>query len=217
MVERMVAKKCGVGDLIGGEYIVKEGTAPSFVRTRRGDVSRANLIAAVVGRPAPTTVIVDDGSGTILARAFDRPDLFANVQVGDILLLVGRPRRYDGQSFLAAEIARRLGTPTWLALRRAELEAEGVPASMTARSETALRTAPAEKKKMVGKEEEREGVPPSQEAILAVIRRLDGGEGAAIEAVVEAAGKKEAMSVLTALMAEGEIFEIRPGRVKVLE
>jgi hypothetical protein len=53
------------------------------------------------------------------------------------------------------------------------------------------------------------------EAVIQLIKKLDDGSGAPIEQLVEA--NPEAESILTTLMAEGEIFEIKPGRVKVLE
>jgi hypothetical protein len=118
MVERLTAIKAAIAELNSGAYKVKEGSNPSFVETPRGKVSRANVIAAVVDKPAPNSLLLDDGSATIESRSFDTNELFANVLVGDILLLIGRPREYQGKRYLVAEIAKRLGSPTWLKLRK---------------------------------------------------------------------------------------------------
>ena len=57
----------------------------------------------------------------------------------------------------------------------------------------------------------------TSDRILEIIRELDDGQGAAVEKVLAKAGRPDAETMLTNLLAEGEIFEIRPGRVKVLE
>lgn len=211
MVERLTARKCPIGELLSGAYVQKEGTKPNHVATSRGAVSRANLIAAVVDKPSPNTILLDDGSGRIEARAFDNAQLFDNVMVGDILLLIGRPREYQQSRYLVAEIAKRLGSPTWLELRRAEVGS--IPGE-------------APKEEVVGAEEEAAPVEPAageelavgkMDTVLALIKKLDEGQGAPIEQVIERSGDAATEKVLTDLMAEGEIFEIKPGRVKVLE
>ncbi len=209
MAERLTARKAGIGELLAGQYRQKEGIMPNHIVTERGDVSRANLIAALVDKPAATAIILDDGSGRIEARAFDDTALFADLMVGDIILLIGRPREYRGQRYLVAEIAKRLGGPTWLQLRKAELARER---GGRAQEKAARRPSPEERKAAPA---ETAAAETGADALLATIRRLDDGSGAPIERVLAEAGCEE--SALTGLMAEGEIFEIRPGRVKVLE
>lgn len=211
MVERLTAIKCAIGELLNGNYKVKEGSLPSFVETVRGNVSRVNVIAAVVGKPSPSSLHIDDGSGTIETRSFDTEELFGNVLVGDILLLIGRPREYQGKRYLVAEIAKRLGTPTWLKLRKAELGEIAQPPK---------EKVPIPKKEVLEERTEKKPDTPlinQTDAILALIKKLDDGSGVPIETVIEESENVEAESILTTLMAEGEIFEIRPGRVKVLE
>lgn len=208
MAERLTAKKCAVKELLEGAYVAKEGTAPNHVLTPRGEVSRANVIAAVIDRPGKTAILLDDGSGQIEARAFDDEKLFENILLGDVLLVVGRPREYQGRRYLVAEIAKRLGTPKWLELRHAELGR--LPPSP--RSPQPVKEAPqpvlptVEETVTVGRTEK----------VIALIRRLDAGQGASVDDIVAELGAG-AEGTLTTLMAEGEIFEMRPGRVKVLE
>jgi len=45
---------------------------------------------------------------------------------------------------------------------------------------------------------------------------LDSGEGADIEDVIVKADVKDCEPLLNSLIKEGEIFEVRPGRIKVL-
>ncbi len=231
MVERVTARKCSLGELADGSFVVKDGA--SHLETGRGAVSRANVIAAVVDRPGQAAILLDDGTARVEARSFDDSALFDNLLVGDIVLVIGRPREYQGRKYLVAEIAKRLGSPKWLELRKAEFSKNGRPQAPAIRApETAARqdapaaraadarAAPASARQRVPSVPARKETPdevaetPADKA-LAVIKRLDTGTGAAIEDVLAEAKCEE--STVTSLMAEGEIFEIRPGRVKVLE
>lgn len=233
MVERITAKKCSIRDLLDGSYVEKQNDV-SYMKTLRGDISRANLIAAVVGKPAHSTLLLDDGTGTIEARTFDDTKLFENVFIGDILLLIGRPREYQGQRYVVAEIAKRLGSLAWLELRKRELSSGNnsntkITTSPTTEKEKSTRTKipkpenqTPRKTTELNKIKKEDNILPAPvltttgEKVLAVIRELDTGSGAPVEQVIAKLGGG-AETILTNLMAEGEIFEIRPGRVKVLE
>jgi len=228
MAERLTAIKCSVRDLVTGTFVVKEGVAPSYVDTVRGPVVRVNLLAAVVGKPGAGSLLLDDGTGTVEARSFEHT-LFAALKPGDVALLVARPRQHEGTVYLVAEIAKRLQSPKWLELRKAEL---GLNAAETTKKQEQERkeeappqpsttkkapTPPADKNVEKSKEKKpAEPAPTSLDVILTLIRELDAGQGAAVEEVVWKGGPS-AEGTLSTLMAEGEIFEIRPGRVKVLE
>jgi hypothetical protein len=53
--------------------------------------------------------------------------------------------------------------------------------------------------------------------ILDTIRKLDKGEGANINDIIKHSGLEKAEKYLKSLINEGEIFEIRTGKIKVLE
>jgi len=227
MVERVTARKCSLGDIAGGSFVVKDGA--SHLETGHDRVSRANVIAAVVDRPGQTAILLDDGTARVEARSFDDSALFDNLLVGDIVLVIGRPREYQGQKYLVAEIAKRLGSPKWLELRKAEfskMKKQPPTHTLPQTSETVHRAVPGmqtahkaphpQQTRDTREEKKPDDIAetPADRA-LAVIKRLDDGTGAAIEDVLAAAKCEE--STVTSLMAEGEIFEIRPGRVKVLE
>lgn len=228
MVERLVACKCSIADL-NGRYVHKDGAAPSYVETRHGPVSRANVVAVVVDTAGEKTVVLDDGSGHVEARSFDDEKLFSKVKPGDVVQLIGRPRQYQGSLYLVAELCRVLH-PKWLELRQAELGA-GAPSPSpettmgfeaeqpsNPRSEDrppTLRQADVSPKE-AAVERPAPVVTTSADAVLHAIRDLDDGSGADVAKVIAKAGKA-AEKVVTALLAEGEIFELRPGKVKVLE
>ncbi len=237
MAERLTARKCSLHDLLAGEYVVK-ANEPNQLVTPHGPASRANIIAAVVAKPGNAALLLDDGSGQAEARAFDDQKLFDNILLGDIILLIGRPRKHEGRPYIVAEIAKRLGSPKWLELRKAELAQTEKAVSVPKKKNSPVAPRPVSEEKKDGKgeeglkkakdegsakpvtktavEDEGEVVALTSERVLAAIKELDDGAGAPMERIVARLGGG-AETALTDLMAEGEIFEIRPGRVKVLE
>lgn len=247
MVERVTAKKCRIIDLVNGRYILKDGTQPSYVETPYGEINKVNLIAAIVAKPGKKSIIVDDGSSQVEARSFDDETLFERVAVGDVVLLIGRPRRFQEQTYVVAEICKQLSSLKWLELRHAELvrnddekflvthqiaettkkkdsNPNNTPSSQQRVEENSYLTNPLlkEKKRIISKkvndkQEDGGTLVTTTDNILTIIRELDTGQGAPVEKVIAKTGRPDAETILTNLLAEGEIFEIRPGRVKVLE
>lgn len=232
MTERATATKCGIADLLRGRYNVN-GSTLNYVETPYGEASRVNLIAAVVAKLGKRSLIIDDGSGQVEVRAFDDDSLFEPLSAGDVLLLIGRPRRHQEQTYVVAEICKPLSGPKWLELRHAELtrtlpagtrppvnENKGKGEFSATRLPAAIPKQDTKKTMKVETpkaEKDDEPIAITSDKILDIIRSLDDGGGAAVEKVLAKAGRADAETMLTNLLAEGEIFEIRPGRVKVLE
>ena len=233
MVERQVAIKATIADLLSGEYVQKEGWTPNFVRTRRGPVSRVNVMGVLIQEPEPNVFVLDDGSGQVRVRTFDK---VANAKVGDAVLVIGRPRKYANQLFINYEILRSIN-PAWLGYRKEELEhlgafLENTPAPSIQKNTNATKKEVLEDTNSdTGQitiadldENQDETVVLSSEnvfmKVLDIIRALDKenkNAGAEHDKVLAACEHKEAPSVLTSLLEEGEVFEIRPGLLKVLE
>lgn len=55
------------------------------------------------------------------------------------------------------------------------------------------------------------------EKVFNLIKKLDTGDGANIEEVIEESGLSDCEDIIEALLNEGEIFEVKPGHLKVLE
>ena len=163
-------------------------------------LGRVNLIAAVVGKEGESqypTLVLDDGTAHVTARSFESPELIRNAPIGEIALIIGRPRVYNGQPYLIPEIIKPLQDRRWVEVRLREL----------AREAPSRETAP------VAVPETR---PLSPELLLEVIRKLDTGAGAEIGTVL-AQLSSAAEPLVDQLLARGEIFQLRPGVVKVLE
>lgn len=213
MVERQIAVKVTVNDLLAGEYVQKEGWTPNFVRTNRGAVSRANIMGVLVQEPEPNVFILDDGTGQVRVRTFENP--VTNLKIGNSVLFVGRPRQYANQLFLNYEILKTIN-PAWLAYRKEELK-HLLGESVHEQTVVVPSIAP-------GADEGEEVVVSTGENIfvkvLDVIRQLDkknDGQGAEHDKILSLVDNKEAARVLTSLLEEGEVFENKPGLLKVLE
>ena len=200
-IKRETASICLVRDLLDGEFVKTEGWNPSYIKTRIGNISRASLMGVLVSKD-PDGLVFDDGSGRMLLRSFDEAS-FSNVEVGDFLLVVGRPRVYNEQKYVLPEIMKKL-PPAWGEFRKREIELISANA----------RELPKENRVAVS-----EPVAPTAnyfQKLLDFIKDLDTGEGAPSEEVMKRSGVPNAESLMRKLIEEGEIFELRPGRVKIL-
>ncbi|MFQ5474753.1 MAG: hypothetical protein ACE5DM_02855 [Candidatus Nanoarchaeia archaeon] len=191
--QRQTAFKVKIADVLNGDYTKEEGWLPNYISVRDMKVSRANIIAvvvAVVKEQSFHNILVDDGSGTLSLRLFE-PNL-AVPQLGDVVLAIGRTRDYGGERYLAPEILRKVDQ-RWLEIRQLEVKTSQV-------EETAV--------------EEIVSENPAG-SLLAIIRRKDDGSGAPFELISESVENCE--DLINQLLALGEIFEVKPGRFKVLE
>jgi hypothetical protein len=164
-----------------------------------GDSPRIDVMGIVVasdnGRPA--SFVIDDGSGLVLVRRFD--DQPAPV-ISTPLCVIGRLRD-SGERYLACEVAKTID-PAWIEVRKLELAkrpANAIPSPAI----PAVARAPA-------MEEEK------QVDLLVLIRKLDTGSGALIDDIITEAGAGAEQQLRT-MMSRGDIYELSPGCIKILE
>ncbi|MBN1275209.1 hypothetical protein JXA12_02870 [Candidatus Woesearchaeota archaeon] len=205
-VKRQTAHPCSASVIAQGTYVRHEGWEPNFLATPLGALSRVSM-AGVIVQQEHSQASLDDGTGTVVLRSFD--DDLSSFSVGDTVLVVGRPRVYAEQTYILIEIIRRLGSRAWLkyhAERRELLQRHIPPVPV---SEAPSRPAPPALP-VQGR------APSAAPSLITVIRELDRGEGAPTDEVLRKAGPG-AEEKLRSLIAEGEVFELRAGKVKVLE
>jgi len=162
------------------KILVKEATT---VENRR-----VSIIALVVAKRKGGSLLIDDGTGTLEARAFNE-NILSRVDVGSPAHLIGHTRIIEKEPCLIAEIAAPAASG-WLQVRRFELGDETVE-KLTEQPENTLA------------------------AVIDLIKRLDTGEGAPLEELTTQLPGAEAW--VKHLMSEGEVYENRVGRVKLLE
>ncbi len=198
-IKRQIAYKVKINDIINGEYVKQEGWKPNYIKTRCGNVSRVNLLATVVAKNEDNSFIVDDGSDKINARSFDTK--VGGFEIGDVVLIIGRPRSWNSQNYIMYEIVKKLEDKGWIKVRKLELDR--------------LKKNKIKEEKVEQVEEE--VVENPYDKITDLIRDLDVGEGADYHEVSIKSKLRDADEILTSLLEQGEVFEVKPGRLKILE
>ncbi|MBW2991016.1 hypothetical protein KY348_04905 [Candidatus Woesearchaeota archaeon] len=200
-IKRETATICMINDLLRGSFIKTEGWKPSYFSTEIGDVSRVNIFGVVVSKDVSGGIILDDGSGRILLRSFEG-GTFTDLNLGDLVMVIGRPRIYNEEKYVLPEIIKKMDSK-WGLHRQAQLEVLN------------------KKRKKVKPEsrviiEDKEKPVNYFQKILEFIKDMDVGEGADIEEVKKRSGAPNAEELVQKLIEEGEVFEVRTGKLKIL-
>jgi len=214
--KRQVAYKVRVNDILKGEYVKEEGEwVPNYIKIGDKKVSRVNLMAVVVSKQNLEntnyqSLLIDDGSGKISIRSFEEGINFNNIDVGDFVLVIGRPREYFNEKYIVSEILKRIDDARWVEVRKLELKGKG---------ETREKISTEESEVMDKEEEIRENriEDDINKKIFDLIKEIDNGEGADIQEVITKLNIDKGEDIITKLLREGEVFEIKSGRLKVLE
>ncbi len=203
-IQRQPAKKVWIKEVLSATYVATEGWNPNMLRINDEEVTRVNILGAVVSK-ATTEIFnydfftLDDGTGRITIRSFDNKEFSKRLDVGDMVLVIGRPREYGSEVYINPELVKKIDDSAWIELRKLEL---------------AYRT-PFRKANVEVEEEirvEKESIP--EELILQFIKKQDTGDGVLVEEIMERYA--DAQDILQKLQLQGDIFEVRPGRVKIL-
>ena len=201
MISRQVAFKVSVRDIINGEYVKQEGWNPNFIADIfNREISRVNIVGVVLSKTEDlnfNSIMIDDGSGRISVRSFDETNPFKELDVGDVVLIIGRPRVFNNNKYIVAEIVRKINNKNALKLRSLELELE--------------------KKKILLRKKKSK---TRTELIYELIKKLDSGDGVNVNDLVEKARESGVVNVdetLKRLLENGDIFEVRPGVYKTIE
>ncbi len=199
-VKRLCATKTRIITALQGIFVKENGEIPNHVLLPDGTrMTRINILATIVqsdiasGYPA---LVLDDGTGKIMARAFEQTPLLETYSVGTIVMVIGRIREFSKERYLIPEAIKKVTDPVWATVRAKELGQEKMqePTSIPIVQ------------------------PVSQSTMLVkIIKTLDSGEGADEEQVIAESGMINAEQELQHLLHQGLLFSPKPGRIKVLE
>ena len=202
--KRQVAYKVKIADLLRGNFI-KDDVSAGHLNLGNLNVSRINIIAAIVYKPNQEkniSCIIDDGTDKMLLRSFENSDIFSKVDVGDIVLVVGKIREYNNERYIIPEIIKKLDNQIWMTLRKLEFKDYNID----------------KKPEIKNKNSIIEEILPSEfNMVYSLIKNHDQGEGAIIDDVIQNSKNKNTEEIINKLLENGDIFEIKPGRLKVLE
>lgn len=219
--QRNTAKIVKISGLINSQFVKEEGMKASYVLIKGEQVSRVNVIGTVISvHPETKSFAIDDGSAAITLREFDT-NFASNVGLGDIVLVVGKIKEYSMQRYILPEIIKKT-TIGWLKQRSAELSSGKKEASQynevtedapEIKSVFAEKPARAKVEEEVVENEEKEQSLSNK--ILTYIRKNDSNDGVDMDEIIEKLKIDD--KDIENLLKSGDIFLVKPGRVKVLE
>lgn len=210
--KRQTAYKVNIKDINESTYVQEKGFNPSYVVLKdKRKVSRASIIGVVLSvsndeNTGYSSIAIDDGS-MISVRSFEKNNIFNNITAGSIVLVIGRPRKYGDENYILPEIIKEIKNKAWADFRKAELDIIKKSIGDEDKSEKSKVHAPTKTTK-------KEDSTPEPDSIIDVIKSRDNGEGVDIKDIMHI---ENAEAKITLLLKEGDIFEIMPGRYKVLE
>ena len=210
--KRQVAYKVKINDILSGPYIKEDGEwVPNYIVVGDKKVSRVNLMAVVVSKQNSENtnyknLTIDDGSGKISIRSFEENSNFDGIEIGDFVLVIGRPREYLNDKYIVSEILKKVDGALWAEVRKLELANNAGEVSGVA----------LKKEDICAKEESIEEEDTATK-IFKLIKEVDSGSGADTQEVISKSNIDKAEQIITNLLEQGEVFEIKPGKLKVLE
>jgi|SRR3989344_5287386 len=217
---RQTAYKAWIKDLLNGKYIIQDGWDPNYIETNGKKISRTNLLATVTEKyvnedKTYATLILDDGSSSIQLRTFkDEIPLIEPINIGDTILVIGRPREQNQERFITVEIVKKVN-PIWLKIRKLEL-----PKLNTFTKPTIIE--PIKEQSSIKKpetsleiiEEEVKDEDSERVKVLETIERLEQTDKSTIEEVIQQSKVPEARKIILELLKDGEIFKL-DGKLKI--
>jgi len=238
MVKRYVAKKVRIADITNGKYFPgsregEDGYKASYVVTPYGEkISRANVVATITEKFVSeennyATITVDDGTDAIRAKAFGEDvKLFGSFESGNLVIVVGKVKEYQGEVYINAEVIRVVET-NYQTLRRLEILeelnkrkalVENLRKMQRHFSEEDLK----EYAKRMGIDEEVLDVVLEKKEldykpkVLEIIDGLDDGNGVEIAKLFDILKLPDIVveRTIDELIADGSIYEPLPGKFK---
>ncbi|MDD5182503.1 MAG: OB-fold nucleic acid binding domain-containing protein [Candidatus Nanoarchaeia archaeon] len=227
MTKRWTAYKMHVKDVVNGNY-----TGEGFISFGQWQVNRVRIMGTVVQKFISEDngygfFIIDDSTETVRVRSFkDSVDLIKMAEIGDMIDVFGRVRKYEEEIYVIPEILRKVDEPNFYILRKLELKKQDKRIVLT-EAPKKEEAKPAEQPDEIVEEvidtgEKKtetagDGINPRRK-VVDCIAGFDKGEGVEVDKLMKGCGLSEDIveRVLTDLMNEGEIFEPRAGKVKIL-
>ena len=194
-------------------------------------IIRVNVIANVIDKfqsaeKAYTALTIDDGTGNMRVKAFgDSTSLLKNIEMGDSILVIGRIGYFNNELYILPEIVKQQDA-RWLMARKLELTKEFGNIYADEKIEMSP-AAPAKEKEAENQltdntdkviEEKIERTLTLREQILEIIKNAEAEEGIDIDKLIMQMHQPvdDIKNSVTEMLESGEIFEPRPGRLRIL-
>jgi len=206
-IKRQTAYKCTIATLNKGMFVKKQGWESNYLMTEYGDFSRINIMAVVVEKNE-NSVTLDDGTGQISGRIFERTEQLSDINVGNVVLIIGRPREFNNKIYLTIEIIKRI-EPGWVTYRRKEL-------TLIKKIRELSELPKIEKRTPEPEIVENPSTMSSKEKMAKLIKDLDRGDGASIDDVLKLSKVNNGEELISDMMLRGEVYESKAGHIKLM-
>jgi len=134
-------------------------------------------------------LVVDDGTGNVHVRVFGSEEHV----VGGAVLVIGRPGNFGGSYYIMADVVKQILNKDWIKVRMKELGG----ARLTVKNRVTETAAP--------------------EKVVRKIKELDSGEGVDVDDIAALLSVSGVDVIVEGLLKKGELFEVKPGKVKILQ
>jgi len=204
--KRQIAYKIWISNILNDKFVKQEGWDPNFIEVNGYKVARVNIIANVIGKYQAdnySSIVLDDGSSAIRVKAWgDDIKKLESVNIGDIILIIARPKEFNNERYLIPEVVKKIKDPNWELLRKIELLKEFGKLEINE----------------IKHEEENPIILGEKQKILSIIEKHDKGEGVKMEDLVYISSMNEddVLKTIKELLQWGEVYENKPNHVKVI-
>ncbi len=221
MQARQTAYKLWIASILSSPYTKTTGEfSPNYITFKDQQISRVNIMANVIetfASPEDThaSLTVDDGSGTIRIRVFkDNLALLRDIEMGDLVLIIGKIREYNNELYILPEIVKKLTNASWGKLRRLELTKEhGKPPAL--QQAIHLQEIPQQHTAL----QVQTVVAPVSEitqGVLSSIEKSEEGVSLPVLATSLNITQGEVEKIILELLKNNDIYQNKPGHYKVL-
>jgi RPA family protein len=212
---------------------------PSFIITNLGEkISRVNIVAIVTDKFVSedenyATLTIDDGTGAIRVKAFrEKVQLLEKIERADLVLVVGKLKEYGGEVYINCELIKKIEDPNYESFRRLEILHKLIQQKKIVEKlkELAERVTLDELKKIalekfkIDEDSLKEILGEKfkedyKQKILKLIEKLDTSDGVEIKKIFELCELQSNLieKTINELLEEGSLYEIFPGRFKVVK
>ncbi len=229
--KRHLACKVFIQSIIKGKYVLGKEQEPNYLELGEElKIYRINLIAVIINKEKVgmiANLLLDDGTGRIIARLFEESKALQNVEVGEVVQIIGRVRVFNDEKYISPEIIKKIDS-LWLKVRNKELErllmfkaGNNTPESNTnEKNEANISSENSEEVSNNEISNEEASVIHNEdvlyEKLVKLIKELDRGQGVLIEEVIDKSPLKDTETIINRMLENGDIFQNQPGKVKVL-
>ena len=184
-----------------GEFVKDEGEyGSSYLSVDKKKMSRVNLIGIIISKDQSNDAfLLDDGEDKVSIRNFEYAFASSDLKVGDVVLVIGRIRDFDGDRYIMPEIVKGISSK-WLKVRKKEIGSFMCVKPIDNQEGYAAET-----------------VPDVHKRIISSVREFDHGEGAHLGDVLANVNIPDCEKLIDDMLKEGELFENMPGKIKVLD